>query len=263
MNLKANISKILSSSILLRVVFILSFFNIIGYLVYGNFHAIIFFLLVAGLVKYFSRNMILILGIPLFVVNLFVMGKSVKEGMENSNSNSNKSNSNNSNNNNSNTNNENSTQDPSNNTLQNTINKINEKVSTKQGLPITPVDDDTSNNNNSNNNNKIAEESFEVGRNKKGNYDIDYASTIEDAYDELNKIIGGDGIKKLTGDTQNLMKQQLQLAEAMKSMGPLVEQMGPLMQSVGPMIDQAKGLMGSGGNSIADLAKGFTAGSKK
>jgi hypothetical protein len=252
MNLKANISKILSSSILLRVIFILSFFNIIGYIVYGHFHAIIFFLLVAGLVKYFSRNMILILGIPLFVVNLFVMGKSVKEGMENSKSSDN----------NSNTNNKTSSQDASNNTLQNTINKINEKVSTKQGLPITPVDDNNTSSNN-NNNHKVAEESFEVGRNKKGNYDIDYASTIEDAYDELNKIIGGDGIQKLTGDTQNLMKQQLQLAEAMKSMGPLVEQMGPLMQSVGPMIDQAKGLMGSGGNNIADLAKGFTAGSNK
>ena len=252
MNLKANISKILSSSILLRVIFILSFFNIIGYLVYCNFNAIIFFLLVAGLVKYFSRNMILILGIPLFVVNLFVMGKTAKEGMENPKS---------SDNNDSNTNNQNSSQDASNNTLQNTISKINEKASTKQGLPITPVDDNNNTSNNSNN--KLMEESFEVGRNKKGKYDIDYASTIEDAYDELNKIIGGDGIKKLTGDTQNLMKQQLQLAEAMKSMGPLVEQMGPLMQSVGPMIDQAKGLMGSGGNNIADLAKGFTAGSKK
>jgi hypothetical protein len=261
MNLKANISKILSSSILLRVIFILSFFNIIGYLVYGNFNAIIFFLLVAGLVKYFSRNMILILGIPLFVVNLFVMGKTAKEGMENLKS-SNNNDKDNNNDNNSNTNKENSTQDSSNNTHQNTINKINEKVSTKQGLPITPVDDNDNTFSNSNNN-KVSEESFEVGRNKKGKYDIDYASTIEDAYDELNKIIGGDGIKKLTGDTQNLMKQQLQLAEAMKSMGPLVEQMGPLMQSVGPMIDQAKGLMGSGGNNIADLAKGFTAGSKK
>jgi cytoskeletal protein RodZ len=194
--------------------------------------------------------MILILGIPLFVVNLFVMGKSVKEGMENSKSSDNNDSKSN----------ENTSQDPSNNTVESTINKINEKVATKQGLPITPVDDD---NTSSNSNGKIAEESFEVGRNKKGKYDIDYASTIEDAYDELNKIIGGDGIKKLTGDTQNLMKQQLQLAEAMKSMGPLVEQMGPLMQSVGPMIDQAKGLMGSGGNNIADLARGFTAGSKK
>ena len=61
MSFKSNISKILTSSILLRTIFVLSFFNIIGYLVYGNFHAVIFFLLVAGLVKYFSRNMILIL----------------------------------------------------------------------------------------------------------------------------------------------------------------------------------------------------------
>ena len=248
MSFKSSTSKILTSSILLRSVFILSFFNIIGYLVYGNFNAIIFFLLVAGLVRYFSRNMILILGIPLFVVNLFVLGKNTKEGMENSKSSNNDDTRNQS---------QDSTQDASGNTLKDTIKKINDKASTKQGLPITPIEDDTSNNN------KLTEESFEVGRSKKGKYDIDYASTIEDAYDELNNILGGDGIKKLTGDTQNLMKQQMQLAEAMKGMGPLIEQMGPLMQSVGPMIEQAKGMMGSGSNNIADLAKNFTAGGKK
>ena len=253
MSFKSNISKILTSSILLRTIFVLSFFNIIGYLVYGNFHAIIFFFLVAGLVKYFSRNMILILGVPLFVVNLFVLGKSTKEGMENSKSSNNNDTSNGNNQS------QDSTQDASGNTLKDTVKKINDKASTQQGLPITPIDDDTSNNTT----NKLGEESFEVGRNKKGKYDIDYASTIEDAYDELNKIIGGDGIKKLTGDTQNLMKQQMQLAEAMKGMGPLIEQMGPLMQSVGPMIEQAKGMMGSGTNNIADLAKNFTAGAKK
>ena len=219
MKFKATISKLLTSSILLRSIFVLSLFNMIGYLVYGNYNAIIFFFLVAGLVKYFSNNIILILGIPLFVVNLFVLGKVTKEGMENASS----------------------SQDASNNT----------------------VEKDTTNNDTSSDNDKKTEESFEVGRNKKSKSDIDYASTIEDAYDELNNIIGGDGIKKLTGDTQNLMKQQLQLAEAMKSMGPLVEQMGPLMQSVGPMLEQAKGMMGTGGNNIADLAKNFTAGSKK
>jgi hypothetical protein len=231
----------------------LSFFNLIGYLVYGDYHAIIFFFLVAGLVKYFSRNMILILGVPLFVVNLFVLGKSTKEGMENSKSSNNDDTSKHNNQS------QDSTQDASGNTLKDTVQKINDKASTQQGLPITPIDDNTSNNTT----NKLGEESFEVGRNKKGKYDIDYASTIEDAYDELNKIIGGDGIKKLTGDTQNLMKQQMQLAEAMKGMGPLIEQMGPLMQSVGPMIEQAKGMMGSGSNSIADLSKNFTAGAKK
>jgi hypothetical protein len=227
MKFKATISKLLTSSILLRSVFILSLFNIIGYLVYRNYNAIIFFFLVAGLVKYFSNNIILILGIPLFVVNLFVLGKVTKEGMENATS----------------------SEDASNNMIKSAV-----KKETKN---------DESDNDTSSDNDKKNEESFEVGRNKKSKSDIDYASTIEDAYDELNNIIGGDGIKKLTGDTQNLMKQQLQLAEAMKSMGPLVEQMGPLMQSVGPMLEQAKGIMGTGGNNIADLAKNFTAGSKK
>jgi hypothetical protein len=63
-----------------------------------------------------------------------------------------------------------------------------------------------------------------TGINNKKNNRIDYAATVEDAYGDLNKILGGDGIKNLTSDTQKLMKQQLQLAEAMQSMTPLLEQ---------------------------------------
>jgi hypothetical protein len=87
------------------------------------------------------------------------------------------------------------------------------------------------------------DESFEVGRSKKNSsgYNIDYASTIEDAYDQLNSILGSDGIKQLTNDTQGLMKQQMQLAESMKEMGPMIAGMAPLMT-------QAKGLLrGFGG----------------
>jgi hypothetical protein len=59
---------------------------------------------------------------------------------------------------------------------------------------------------------------------------IDYASTVEDAYEDLNKILGGNGIKQLTDDTQHLMKQQMQLADAMKSMTPLMEQAQSLLK---------------------------------
>ena len=76
-----------------------------------------------------------------------------------------------------------------------------------------------------------------VGRKKnKGSYNIDYASTVEDAYDELNKIIGSDGVKRLTADTQGLMKQQIQLTEAMSEMQPMIDQMGPLMDRVQTMM---------------------------
>ena len=57
---------------------------------------------------------------------------------------------------------------------------------------------------------------------KKGNR-IDYASTVEDAYDDLSKLLGNDGIKRLTGDTQQLLEQQIQLADAMKNMTPLID----------------------------------------
>lgn len=82
--------------------------------------------------------------------------------------------------------------------------------------------------------------------------DVDYAATIEGAYDELNAILGSDGIQKLTSDTQHLMQQQMQLAEAMKSMGPM-------MKSLTPMVEQLKGMMGDEGMaSMMKMAKRVT-----
>ena len=80
---------------------------------------------------------------------------------------------------------------------------------------------------------------------------IDYASTVEDAYDDLNKILGGDGIKKLTDDTQKLMKQQMQLADAMKSMTPLMEQAQGLLK--GFDLKSLSGLAGLSKNPPASI----------
>ena len=89
------------------------------------------------------------------------------------------------------------------------------------------------------------EESFEVGRAKKSGHSIDYATTIEDAYDQLNSILGKDGIKSLTADTERLMQQQTQLAGSLKDMGPLIEKMGPMMEGVENMM-----------KNMPDIAKG-------
>ncbi len=81
---------------------------------------------------------------------------------------------------------------------------------------------------------------FESGRRKAGGakYSIDYASTIEDAYDELNSILGSDGIGRLTQDTQHLMKQQMQLAQAMQGMAPMIKQIAPMVNSLQGMMGQ-------------------------
>ena len=243
------LKKLLTNKIVLNVVTIIAFFNMIGYLITGKITSVLFFIVLAILITHFSRNMIIVLGIPLFVVNLFAMNyTSDVEGMEN--------------NENSNTNNVDTDKIKS--TIQNKINEQNSNSSTSnsnnklegktnQGLPKTSLDSSK----------KTTDESFEVGRAKRsGGYDIDYASTIEDAYDQLNNILGSDGIKRLTDDTQKLMKQQMQLAESMKDMGPMIKGMGPMME-------QAKGLLEGMGDSnggmagIMEMAKKFGGSSDK
>jgi hypothetical protein len=224
-----HLTGLLTNRVFLNVVFIVSLLNLIGYLSYGNLHAVILFILIAGIVGHFSKNMTIVLLCPLVIVNLFFLKRqhSFSEGLENNNEALKKK--------------EASNKAGSSDTDANkkVIAKINGKASTKQGLPITPIEPtDTT---------TTTDESFEVGRSKKGGYDIDYASTVEDAYDQLNSIIGGDGIQRLTSDTQKLMKQQMQLAEAMKGMGPMMESMGPMMQSIGPMMKQAQDMLGTGG----------------
>ena len=83
MKTNAFLSNLLTSKVVLTIIFWLSFTNIIGYLVYSRFDAVVFFILISAIITNFSKNMIIILGVPLILVNLAVLGKNrFKEGME-------------------------------------------------------------------------------------------------------------------------------------------------------------------------------------
>jgi len=145
-----------------------------------------------------------------------------------------------------------------------TINKINEeKRKTQQSTsPVLtgtdhPVTNSVANNSNIDASNDVdakTDEHFEVGRPKNGGSKIDYAATIENAYDELNKILGSDGIKNLTDDTQRLMQQQMELAKSMEGLAPIVEKMMPMAEKMQGMMKSMDG--GSGGMSgLMDMAQ--------
>ena len=230
MKLKSVLNKLLTNSWVLKIVFMTSLVSVLSYIFMGNIDAFMFFVVMAGLIGYFSRNMIIILGVPLVLVNLYDLNKrkkNNKEGLENNTDSS----------------------VPKKALQAQVIDKLNSDKRTQDSTPITPpiIGSKT-------------DESFEVGRPKKGGaHDIDYASTIEDAYDELNKILGSDGIKRLTDDTQGLMKQQAQLAESMKGMAPLIQGMAPMMKQaqaiLGDMGDDKQGL-----GSIMNMAKKLAGG---
>jgi hypothetical protein len=77
---------------------------------------------------------------------------------------------------------------------------------------------------------------------------IDYASTLEQAYDNIENIIGEDGVRGLTDQTKSLMNQQKQLMDNMKDMGPL-------LKSAEGFMKQITGGGGIGG--ITEMLKGF------
>lgn len=235
MNVKSFLSRALTNKIVLNIVFILAIFTTIGYIMMGDIQSLAIFILMALIVLNFSKNMIIVLGLPIIFGGLFyvfrrnnnisIIGSLFREGME--------------------------TQNDSENSQDETkksekVEKVSEVIKSGDGTMDMTAVNAGEKITNAKNNNANTDESFEVGRNKKGRYNIDYASTIEDAYDELNKILGSDGIKNLTDDTQKLMKQQMMLAESMQSMEPIIKGMGPLLE-------KAEGLLGNMGSSSGNL----------
>jgi hypothetical protein len=61
---------------------------------------------------------------------------------------------------------------------------------------------------------------------------VDYATTVEQAYDNLENIVGKGGISKLTADTSRLMDKQNKMFENLKNMGPLIGQYKEMMGSM-------------------------------
>lgn len=217
MNLKATLSNFVHNRWVLNIVAVLAIFNFIGYIVLGETNLVLFGIVVGLLVRYFTENMVYVLGAPLLLVNLLAT-RSLVEGME-------------------------------------TKSSKDEKKDTPKEESIEEEDDSDDNEVSPSNAERKVKSGFEVGRRKSANgTKIDYATTIEEAYDDLNKILGSDGIKNLTDDTQRLMKQQAKLAESMEAMTPVIEKMMPLADKANEML---KGMdKNSGGmEGIMQMAK--------
>ena len=61
---------------------------------------------------------------------------------------------------------------------------------------------------------------------------VDYAKTVENAYDSLEKILGGDGMKKMTGQASKLASQQEGLLKAVEKMEPMMKMAEGMMQKL-------------------------------
>lgn len=246
MKVPKSIAKMLENKYVLYFVLFLAVSNILGYMIMGNVTSIVFFVLVAYLVSCFSKNMIVILSVPLIFTSVLMVGAKVKEGFDSDTQTDITA-----------VESQNADAVPATATTAPTSNQKKQGDATPlvQGsntLPITPQVADVGADNEGV---AASEQDGMTTMYQKKQHRVDYASTIEDAYSDLNKIIGGDGIKRLTDDTQKLMSQQLQLAEAMKNMSPLLDQAKSMlsgfdMKNMGDLAQMAKQFTMPGGPPI-------------
>ena len=73
----------------LYIMLVIAFVNVLGYLLMGNFEAVVFFAIVAYLSTFFTKNMVIVFLISILATNFLMVSKvnyfrsSSKEGMEN------------------------------------------------------------------------------------------------------------------------------------------------------------------------------------
>ena len=214
----SSVSKLLTNRYVLYLVALLALFNVIGYMMMDKTQIVILFILIGYLMTHFSKNMVIVLLVPLVLVNLLTSGMMMKEGFSEGmcteeDEKAGKC-----------------TRDPTPETTQPATEeafdtcKEGEKFDEKEGKCVkVPVPAEEA---------PAKKDGFASAGGRKGSSRVDMGSTLEQAYDDLNSVLGSDGIKNLTADTQNLMKQQLHLAEAMKGMGPLMEQAQSMLKTL-------------------------------
>jgi len=266
---RSEMKEILQNKYVLYAILIIAVLNVIGYLALKNMDAVLFFILTFLLSIYFSRNMIVVLFISVIATNFYVgtrgimagqeglKNKKTKEGMETDDADA-----------------EPAEPDataesvepaepaepaataepgesgePGTETVENNENmKKNEskgvadkKKKTRAGMqnlkpakfkPSKPSGEtDAEDDGDESDDDGLAKVSGSAGNR------VDYAQTLGQAYDNLQNIIGKDGVKGLTNQTKDLMEQQKVLMNNMKDMEPLIKSAQGFMSQI----------MGSGG----------------
>lgn len=105
--------------------------------------------------------------------------------------------------------------------------------------------------------NDSKKESEQTKKNENENPSINYSQTIEQAYENLENLIGKDGIEKMTEQTANLANKQKDLMKNIEHMAPLIEKTTQILggfnfngneemqNALSSMLGTVKGLKGS------------------
>lgn len=193
--------QLLNDKNVLYIVFVVAILNLLGYLITNNLEAVVFFLIVGFLSTYFSKNMIIVLIISIITTSIFATTRSpkviytTKEGM--------------------------GTMREGKKNTDKSLDKDAEKE--KVGQDVANAGANTGEEAAKEGMDGIQGEPQNQSKTKgKGNR-IDYANTLEKAYENLQSKIGEGGVEGLTQQTASLVNQQKELMDNINKMTPFIE----------------------------------------
>jgi hypothetical protein len=209
--MKFKINSLLRDKNMLYIVFVSSLLLLVHYLIISNYNAILFFCTIGLLASYFNKNMIIVLLSA--ILSTFIFSLLVSKRVEG-------------------------------------FDEKDVKKTIKMKLK------------NKNNNDEDDTHHNDPRRDDPHHNDprrddpssapkIDYAQTLEEAYDNLDKMIGSDGVNNMTTDTTRLAKKQKELMANIEKMGPLFEKATNMLSSIN--LDGVSSLQNSLGETMNKL----------
>ena len=298
MSFASEASKLLTNKYFLYFISFLAFTNVIGYLVTNKINAVIFFALICILMINFSKNMVVVLIVAIIATNLLMVNKSMREGfkegvdetLEETTDTTTT------------TTDAPTTTDTTDTTTaaQNKVTAAKDMVTTAQntraasgkptisdlktaaknkvaatGTTTTTTTTDATTTDTEEPEPEPEIESFSpagagfngkkrgaIGGPAKASR-IDYSTTLEQAYDNLDKMLSNDGLSNLSADTEKLMNQQQKLFSAVNKMMPMMESAqgminGLDMDKIGSLIGMTEKF-----SSLGSMGSMFGGGAKK
>jgi hypothetical protein len=234
---KNDMTALLKNKNVLYVVLFFALMNLFSYLMLKQLDAVAFFIIIGFLATYFSKNMIVIMLTSMIstflLVQINLLGN-VQEGMKGT------------------TDEAAAAEDPSGNEVPAAKPKaaaaatatppdpvkaeaFNGKDREKFGQPLSPA-------------RYSADDDDDMPRHKPK---IDYAATLESAYDNLDKLLSSDAIRSMSDDTGRLAEKQKLLMGNIEKMTPIMEKAGSILN--GFDMGAITKLMGTVGESAAKL----------
>ena len=210
MKITDTIRKMLVNKYVLYLVLFLSITNILGYLASQDFNALTFFIIVAFLTTYFSKNMIIVLLVAMISTNFLSLSHRIPHTIEAM------------------TNKKSKKEQMSNDKKhKSTKMEHHEQHDHSEHDLVEDHDDEHASRKKENLKSRKSLHPASLKPNK-----VNYQDTIEAAYDNLDKILDSGAVQRMTKDTDKLMNRQDKLASQIEKFVPIIQKAESLISKL-------------------------------